>query len=131
MLGIIESYYDAFNHGDAERILSLIDEGLLHEPCQAMPRQGIGAYREFLDKRLRCYKERAIDPLVLYSPGITHAAAEFILEGKYVKTDEPFPPARGQHYRLRAGAFFEIGGNRITRLTMHYNLADWIDQVSA
>ena len=36
-----------------------------------------------------------------------------------------------EHYRLRAGAFFEIGGNRITRLTMHYNLADWIDQVSA
>lgn len=131
MHGIIESYYDAFNHGDAERILGLLDEHVLHEPCQAAPRQGIGAYREFLERRNRCYKERAIEPCILYSPGEIRVSAEFMLEGKYIKTDENFPPARGQHYLLRVGAFFEIGGNRITRISVHYNLNDWIDQITA
>lgn len=131
MTGIIESYYDAFNHGDVERMLSLLADDVVHEPCQGTPRTGVGAFREFLDHMNRCYKERAIDPLILYSPAENHASAEFVIEGKYLKTDGDLPSAKGQHYRLRVGAFFDIAGNRITRVTNHYNLQDWIDQVSA
>lgn len=131
MTGIIESYYAAFNHGDAEAMLSLLDDNVIHEPCQGKPREGVGPFREFLDHMNRCYKERVIDPVILYSPAGNRASAEFFLEGKYLKTDSDLPAARGQHYHLRVGAFFEIGGNRITRVTNHYNLQDWIDQVSA
>ncbi|RJF90397.1 nuclear transport factor 2 family protein [Sphingomonas cavernae] len=131
MTGIIESYYDAFNHGDAERMLSLLADDVVHEPCQGSPRVGVGAFREFLDHMNRCYKEHAIEPRILYSPAENHASAEFMLEGKYLKTDGDLPVAKGQHYRLRVGAFFDIAGNRITRVTNHYNLQDWIDQVSA
>lgn len=131
MTGIIESYYHAFNHGDVEAMLALLDERVIHEPCQGKPREGLGTFREFLDHMNRCYKEHAFEPTILYSPAGNHASAEFFLEGKYLKTDGDLPAARGQRYRLRVGAFFEIGGNRITRVTNHYNLQDWIDQISA
>jgi steroid delta-isomerase-like uncharacterized protein len=57
-------------------------------------------------------------------------AAEFQLEGEYLLTDSDLPPARGQRYRLRVGAFFDIVDGRIARVTNHYNLADWLQQVS-
>ena len=44
-------------------------------------------------------------------------------------TDEGLPPAAGQTYHLRVGAFFDIGEGQITRISNHYNLADWIAQV--
>ena len=47
----------------------------------------------------------------------------------WVVTDEGLPEAKGQRYVLRAGAFFEIAGGLITRVTTYYNLADWTAQV--
>ena len=40
----------------------------------------------------------------------TRAAAEFMVEGEYLATDAGLPPARGQRYRLPAGAFFDDRG---------------------
>ncbi len=47
----------------------------------------------------------------------------------YISTDEGLPPAKGQTYRLRVGAFFEIKDKQISRITNYYNLQDWIEQV--
>ena len=51
--------------------------------------------------------------------------------GEYLKTDEGLPPAKGQTYRLPGGAFFEIRGGKIARVTNYYNLQDWLRQVGA
>lgn len=56
-------------------------------------------------------------------------AAEFIVHGKYLKTDEGLPEATGQTYELPAGAFFAFTGDRISRVTVYYNLSDWEWQV--
>jgi steroid delta-isomerase-like uncharacterized protein len=78
----------------------------------------------------RCYRERVIDPIFLTSSDGARAAAEFMLEGQYLHTDAGLPPASGQRYRLRVGAFFEIRDGLIARVSNHYNLADWLAQVS-
>lgn len=39
------------------------------------------------------------------------------------------PEARGQTYRIRAGAFFEVQQGLIARVTTYYNLKAWIDLV--
>ncbi|MEQ1841911.1 MAG: nuclear transport factor 2 family protein, partial [Verrucomicrobiales bacterium] len=57
------------------------------------------------------------------------SAAEFFIRGTYLKSDEGLPPANGQTYHLRVGAFFEVADGRITRVTNYYNLPDWIRQV--
>ncbi|WP_323810157.1 ketosteroid isomerase-related protein [Sphingobium baderi] len=126
---LLSRYYEAFNRGDAEAMLGLLTEDVVHEPSQGEPRQGKTAFAAFLDHMNRCYKERVIDPVFLSSGDGTRAAAEFQLEGEYLQTDSDLPPARGQRYRLRVGAFFDIVDGRIARVSNHYNLADWLRQV--
>lgn len=127
---LLTAYYDAFNRGDSAAMLDLLAEDVVHEPSQGAVRTGKAAFAEFLGHMDRCYKEQVIDPVFLTSPDGARAAAEFQLEGEYRRTDSDLPPARGQRYRLRVGAFFEIVDGRIARVSNHYNLADWIRQVN-
>ncbi|WP_327751620.1 ketosteroid isomerase-related protein [Sphingobium sp. SJ10-10] len=127
---VLSLYYDAFNRGDATAMLNLLTDDVVHEPSQGEPRHGKAAFAAFLDHMNRCYRERVIDPVFLTSADGARAAAEFHLEGEYLQTDNDLPPANGQRYRLRVGAFFEIVDGRIARVSNHYNLADWMRQVS-
>jgi steroid delta-isomerase-like uncharacterized protein len=58
-------------------------------------------------------------------------AAEYVVEGTYLATDEGLPPAQGQTYTLPGGAFFGLTAGKITRVTNYYNLQDWLAQVGA
>jgi steroid delta-isomerase-like uncharacterized protein len=62
---------------------------------------------------------------------VTRAAAEFVVHGRYLATDEGLPEAKGQTYVLPAGAFLEVREGRIARVTTYYNLQDWLRQVGA
>ncbi|WP_242123704.1 ketosteroid isomerase-related protein [Sphingobium sp. Sx8-8] len=126
---LLDRYYAAFNRGDAPAMLELLTPDVVHEPSQGAVRQGKAAFAEFLDHMNRCYREAVIDPVFLLSADGTRAAAEFMLEGEYLETDGDLPPAAGQRYRLRVGAFFELREGRIARVSNHYNLADWLAQV--
>jgi steroid delta-isomerase-like uncharacterized protein len=66
----------------------------------------------------------------MQSPDGTRAAAEFVVHGEYLATDEGLPEATGQTYTLPAGAFFEVVGGRIARVSNYYNLPDWLAQVT-
>jgi steroid delta-isomerase-like uncharacterized protein len=52
-----------------------------------------------------------------------------VVHGEYLADDEGLPPAKGQTYVLPAGAFFEIEGGKLMRISNYYNLNDWIAQV--
>jgi steroid delta-isomerase-like uncharacterized protein len=126
---LLQSYYDAFNRGDAAAMLDLLTDDVMHEPSQGAVRKGKAAFADFLAHMNRCYSEQVIDPVFLTSADGTRGAAEFMLEGRYLETDSDLPPASGQTYRLRVGAFFDIVDGRIARVSNHYNLADWLAQV--
>ena len=128
---LIRRYYDAFNAGDMEAFLGLLDEQVLHDVNQGGREVGRGAFARFMERMNRCYRERVTDLVVMAAPGGNRAAAEFTVEGTYLAPDNGLPPARGQTYRLPAGAFFEVRGGRITRVTNCYNLSDWLTQVGA
>jgi steroid delta-isomerase-like uncharacterized protein len=130
-MDMIGRYYAAFNRADYKEMLDLLADDILHEPSQGKARKGKEKFREFLKHMENCYREQVIDPVIFYSADGTRAAAEFDLSGEYLKTDEGLPPAKGQKYSLRVGAFFEISGGKISRVSNHYNLQDWIEQVSA
>lgn len=128
---ILERYYAAFNRGDADAMLELVHDDIVHEPSQGEPRHGKSAFREFLAHMNRCYAERVIDPVFLASADGSRDAAEFMLTGEYLQTDGDLPPACGQRYELRVGAFFDIADGAIVRVSNHYNLADWLCQVQS
>lgn len=125
----IRAYYDAFNAGDMDRFLSLLTDDVAHDINQGARQTGKEAFATFMDHMNRCYKEELTDMVVMVNEDGTRGAAEFIVNGTYLSTDEGLPEANGQTYRLPAGAFFEIRGGKVARISNYYSLPDWIAQV--
>lgn len=126
---LIENYYAAFNKGDMDTFLSLLTDDVVHDINQGERQVGREAFREFMNRMNRNYKEQLVDMVIMTSEDGTRAAAEFVVLGEYLVTDEGLPEAQGQKYRLPAGAFFDIKGGKVARITNYYNLQDWIAQV--
>lgn len=127
---LIQRYYAAFNAGDADAMAALLTEDVRHDVNEGAARVGRKAFRAFCAHMARCYRERLSDIVVMTDATGARAAAEFLVEGTYLETDAGLPPARGQSYRLPAGAFFDIRDGLIARVTTYYNLAEWTRQVS-
>ncbi len=127
---LVRRYYDGFARGDAEAMAACLTDDVAHDVNQGGRRVGVEAFRRFCAHMARCYDERLEDMVILASADGDRAAAEFVVSGRYLATDEGLPPATGQAYRLPAGAFFAIRDGRIARVTTYYNLADWTAQVA-
>ena len=129
-IALIERYYAAFNAGDSQGMLACLSDDVLHDVNQGRRRAGKTAFREFIKHMERCYAEQLEGIAVMALPDGGRAAAEYIVLGTYIETDEALPPAHGQTYRLPAGTFFEVSNGLITRVTTYYNLADWLAQIT-
>lgn len=128
---LIQTYYARFNSGEREAFLSLLTDDVRHDINQGGIETGVEAFRAFLKRMDRCYREQVEDLVVFADESGTRGAAEFFIRGEYLSTDEGLPPATGQKYHLRVGAFFELRGGRVARITNYYNLQDWLAQVGA
>lgn len=127
---LVTAYYAAFNAQDMPAFLALLTDDVVHDINQGSRQVGRAAFEAFMVKMNRCYREELREVVVMASPDGTRAAAEFVVHGEYLTTDEGLPEASGQRYTLPAGAFFAIEGGRIARVTNYYNLTDWLAQVS-
>ena len=128
-VALIEKYYKAFNKGDLITFLSLLSDDVVHDINQGTQQIGKEAFKKFMDHMNECYKERANDLVIMSTDDGDRAAAEFMIEGTYLKTDKGLPEAKGQKYQLPVGTFFTIKNNKITRVTNYYNLQDWLKQI--
>lgn len=126
---IVTRYYEAFNRGDWDGMCSLLAEDVVHDLNQGERQIGRVVFRAFLARMERSYREQLRD-IVVMERG-ERAAAEYVVHGEYLATDEGLPPATGQTYVLPGGAFFEVRGGLIHRVTNYYNLQDWLRQVGA
>jgi steroid delta-isomerase-like uncharacterized protein len=133
-IATITAYYAAFNAADMPSMLALLDTEVIHDISQGAREQGRDRFARFMDHMNRCYREHLDDLVVMADATGTRAAAEFTVHGTYLATDPGVPAgtaaARGQTYTLPAGAFFELRSGRITRVSNHYNLGDWIAQIT-
>lgn len=128
---LISLYYQTFNRGDRGALLRLLHPQVVHDINQGGSEIGVDAFRLFLERMDRCYEEQVEDLVVTTTEDGSRASAEFFIRGIYRNTDEGLPPALGQPYHLRVGAFFEIEKGLIVRVTNYYNLTDWLRQVGA
>lgn len=131
MKSTIQAYYATFNAGDREALLEMLSDDVIHEINEGEAEVGKAAFRGFLQRMDRSYRETVEELEVFANEAGTRAAAEFFISGTYLATDDGLPPATGQKYRLRVGAFFELRGGRITRVTNYYNLQRWLKLVGA
>jgi len=127
---LLQRYYTAFNTRDYPAMLGCIADNVAHDINQGEREQGKEAFTAFLRQMDTAYSEELRDIMIMTNHDGTRAAAEFIVHGTYKQGEEGFPPAQGQGYVLPAGAFFEIEDELISRISVYYNLADWIAQVS-
>lgn len=128
---LIRNYYSAFNAGDVDGFLDLLSDDVVHDINQGGREKGKKAFAKFLERMNRSYEEQIVQIEVMVNEDGRRAASEFIVLGKYLKTDEGLPPAQGQTYRLPAGAFFEVKDGKVARISNYYNLEDWLRQVKA
>jgi len=124
---IISAYFEAFNAGNTDAMHAMLSDDVVHYVNQGGARHGKAAFEEFSAHMTRCYREQLTD-IVVFAEG-ERAAAEFVVNGTYIASDEGLPEAKGQTYRLPAGSFFTLKDGKIARVTTYYNLADWIAQV--
>lgn len=130
-LAVLTRYYAAFNAGDWEGMLDCLSDGVAHDINQGETQRGKDTFRAFLAHMERCYRERLDGIVLMASDDGARGAAEFVVHGEYIATDEGLPEANGQTYQLPAGAFFAMSEGKIDRVTVYYNLADWCAQVGA
>ena len=127
---LIEAYYAAFNAADWDAMLALLDEDVAHDINQGGREIGKEKFRWFNAMMSRHYEETLGDIEIMVNESGSRAAAEFTVRGTYLATADGLPPANGQTYSLPAAILFEVDDGLISRVTTHYNLADWIAQVS-
>lgn len=127
---LIRKYYAAFNAGDRTGMLAGLADDVAHDVNQGERRIGKAQFASFMQGMDRCYREELRDIQIMSNREGTHVAAEFVVHGQYLASDEGLPPARGQTYVLPAGAFFEVRNGAITRITTYYNLKNWMAQVA-
>lgn len=128
-IDLIRRYYAAFNAGDMPAFLALLTDDVAHDINQGKRETGKAAFEKFMQHMNRCYREQLVDFAIMANEAGDRAAAEFVVLGEYLVTDEGLPPATGQRYRLPAGAFFDVRGGKVARVSNYYNLPDWIAQV--
>ena len=125
---LIQNYINAFNQNNMEAQLATLHEQVVHDLNEGGSEIGRDAFRKFKSHMNECYREQLVDVVIMTNGN--RGAAEFMVEGTYIKTDGNLPPAHGQRYRVPAAAFFETDGALITRVTSYYNLKGWIAAVS-
>jgi steroid delta-isomerase-like uncharacterized protein len=123
-------YYAAFNAGDAPGMLACVTDDIEHRVNEGGIRRGRDLFAAFCAHMGVSYRETLADIVLFVNADGTRAAAEFTVHGTYLQTDPGMPDAKGQTYILPAGAFFDLRGDKIARVTTFYNLNDWIRQVS-
>lgn len=126
----IAAYYDAFNRGNPEGMLACVTDTVEHRVNEGGIRHGRAAFAEFCSHMGVSYRETLKEIMIFVNEDGTRGAAEFVVHGEYLKTDPGLPEAHGQTYILPAGSFFDLRGDKISRVTTFYNLNDWIAQVS-
>jgi steroid delta-isomerase-like uncharacterized protein len=127
---LISHYYAAFNAGDAVGMLACVTQDVEHRVNEGGIRRGAAKFAEFCGHMGVSYREELREIMVFVNADGTRGAAEFVVHGTYLQTDPGLPEAKGQTYILPAGAFFDLRGGKISRVTTFYNLNDWIAQIS-
>lgn len=126
---LLQRYFSALNDRDIRACMALVSDELILEPNQGFAEQGRDAFVGFLERQLHCYRETIESLVILAEPEGRHAACEYRITGEYLATDDGLPEACGQRYQMRVGTFLEVDNGLITRISLHFNLPDWLAQI--
>lgn len=128
---LIHAYFEAFNSRQEAALIAMLTDDVIHDINQGAREVGRERFQEFLVRMNRCYREQIVDLVLMSDVTGTRFAAEYTVLGTYLETDEGFPEASGQTYRLPAGSFFEVELGQIKRVSTYYNVREWLLQIGS
>lgn len=126
---LIENYYKAFNQQNPEGMMACLHDEIHHDMNQGATQVGKQKFAQFLGHMNECYRETLKNIVIMVAENADKAAASFIVDGVYLKTDGSLPVAKNQKYEIKAGTFFEFKNDLISRVTTYYNLPEWVNLV--
>ena len=121
---LLGRFFAAYNYRDIDGILETMGDDVVLEANQSRQFNGKAELRAFMFERFYHYRETLSDMRTLVSDTGYFAAAEYTISGTYQVTADGMPDANGQQFQLRAGCFFEIDDEQISRLSPHFNLVE-------
>ena len=126
---LVENYYQTFVNKDLSGFLQLLTEDVVHEINQGPTEKGKALFKTFMIDHF--IHDQNVDDLIIFSsPDGKYATSRFNCSGKYEKSVEGLPLAKGQLWKIPVVTYFEFRDNLISHVAVYYNLKDWIDQVS-
>jgi steroid delta-isomerase-like uncharacterized protein len=125
---LITAYFDAFNRHDAEALLSILSDDVVHEINEGPTEVGIERFRAFKAHMDEAYREQIKDMVIMVEGD--RGCCDFICEGTYMKTDAGLPEAKNQTYVIPGCAIFTCQNGKITKIASYYNLKNWISAIS-
>jgi steroid delta-isomerase-like uncharacterized protein len=128
---LIHAYFEAFNGRHESTLLGLLSDDVVHDINQGAREIGRDRFQDFLAHMNECYSEQVVDLVVMSDVTGNRFSTEYTVIGNYLKTDDGFPEASGQTYRLPAGTFFEVELGQIKRVTTYYNVREWLLQIGS
>ena len=127
---VVQAYYVAFNNCNIDAMVAMVADDVIYDINQGERRQGKNRFHALCARMAHHYHDELKEILIMTADDGTRVDAEFNVCGTYNVTEPGLPVAAGQKYRLPAGTFFALHGEKITRISNYYNLTDWIMQVS-
>lgn len=127
---LVQNYYQTFVAKDLNGFLALLTEDVIHEINQGPIEKGKALFKTFMEKHFSHGDQAVDDLIILSSPDGKYATSRFNCSGNYTHSEEGFPPASGQFWKIPVVSYFEIRDQKISHVAVYYNLKDWIAQVS-
>jgi steroid delta-isomerase-like uncharacterized protein len=126
---LLGEYFAALYIRDIDGLLDCVSEDVVLDINQGERVIGSAALRAYFFEQFYHFRESASDVRTLISESGYFASAEYAVSGTYLVTIDEWPAANNQAYQLRVGCFFEIDDERISRISPHYNLNKFKQQL--
>ena len=102
----IQTYFNAFNVGDVEGMLNCLDDAAAHHVNEGQVRIGKDAFRSFCQHMNQCYRENLTDMVIFSNTVGSRAAAEYVVNGTYLKPMRDYPKRGAKIINCLRGRFF-------------------------
>src|SRR5687768_13165604 len=98
---VVKKYYEAYNKGDVDAQVAIMTDKFRHEPNQGEISVGKEKYASYAKDLKQYVNEKCLNVEYFASAkNPSHVIAEYVVEGKYVKSMEGYPKAANQKYKL-------------------------------
>ncbi|WP_308915264.1 nuclear transport factor 2 family protein [Jannaschia sp. LMIT008] len=119
----------AWASGDGDGVIDSVTPDVVHNVSQGRTQVGVERLADYLRDLARTRRERWKDVVILDGPPGRHAI-EFTIYGSYLRSIHGLPVANGQSYVLPAGMFLTARDGLVGRISMFWNQAEWLRQIT-